>query len=81
MENKGSFKGLLNLLSLIIIVGTGLLEYFSRLGILLTWGYLVGIVLMAVSGKKIHAFLALALSLFFIIFYRFRVACGTGCVS
>lgn len=68
MDSKWSFKGLLNFLSLIIIVCTGLLEYFSHLEILLTWGYLVGIVLTAVSGKKLHAFLALALSLFFIAF-------------
>jgi PAS domain S-box-containing protein len=63
MTNNTLLKGFVNALSLLLVLCTGLMEYYTNLGALLAWGYLVGIGLTAVYGKRTNAIFALVLSI------------------
>lgn len=67
-RKKPSEKAILNVLSFVIILVTGLLEYHSPPGVFLAWGYMAGVFLTIHSGEQRVIILATTLSLSLLLF-------------
>jgi len=65
--------GVLSWTSLAIILSTGILEMASPAGVFLSWGYIVGILLVLNSGNKRNITVAVLLSLAFVCVSFFRI--------
>lgn len=60
--NKKSLRLSLTITGFILIIATGILEYFSPRGVIISWGYMVGIIFTLASAKRKYVAIAALLS-------------------
>ncbi len=74
MSNKKYFSvGILSWISFAIIISTGTLELVSPAGVVLSWGYIIGVLVALMSESKRHTIISALLSLGFLTLYFFRI--------
>lgn len=74
MRNRNLISiGMLSWISLAVIFTTGILELVSPEGVVLSWGYIVGVLLTLMSRNQRDTFIAVLLSLAFISTSFFRI--------
>jgi PAS domain S-box-containing protein len=74
MSSKKYFSvKILSWVSLIIILSTGLLEWVSPEGVFLSWGYIVGVLMVLMSESKRDTIISILLSILFVSVSFFRI--------